>query len=123
MLAWSDTELVGVATYVVDGNACELLTLHAETRFSGVGTALVEAVRRRALDAGCGLLWVVTTNDNLDALRFYQRRGFRLARLRTGAVDRSRATVKPEIPAIGDHGIPLCDEIELEMLLGAADRM
>ena len=76
VLAWSDAELVGVATYVVDGDACELLTLHAETRRSGVGTALVDAVRTRALDAGCGLLWVVTTNDNVDALRFYQRRGF-----------------------------------------------
>ena len=123
MLAWSGTELVGVATYGVDGNACELLTLHAERRLSGVGTALVEAVRTRALDAGCGLLWVVTTNDNVDALRFYQCRGFRLARLRTGAVDRSRGTVKPEIPALGDHGIPLRDEIELEMSLVAADRM
>ena len=89
-------------------------------RVTGVGTALVEAVRARALDAGCGLLWVVTTNDNVDALRFYQRRGFRLARLRTGAVDESRETVKPEIPAIGDHGIPLRDEIELEMSLAPA---
>ena len=123
MLAWADDELVGVATYVVDGEACELLTLHADMRLTGVGTALVEAVRARALDAGCGLLWVVTTNDNVDALRFYQRRGFRLARLRTGAVDQSRDTLKPEIPAIGDHGIPLRDEIELEMSLGPADRM
>ena len=123
VLAWSDAELVGVATYVVDGDACELLTLHAETRRSGVGTALVDAVRTRALDAGCELLWVVTTNDNVDALRFYQRRGFRLARLRTGAVDESRETVKPEIPPIGDHGIPLRDEIELEMSLAPADRM
>jgi len=123
MLAWADDELVGVATYVVDGEACELLTLHADMRLTGVGTALVEAVRARALDAGCGLLWVVTTNDNVDALRFYQRRGFRLARLRTGAVDQSRDTLKPEIPAIGDHGIPLRDEIELEMSLGPAGRM
>ena len=123
MLAWADDELVGVATYVVDGEACELLTLHADTRLTGVGTALVEAVRACAVDAGCGLLWVVTTNDNVDALRFYQRRGFRLARLRTGAVDQSRDTLKPEIPAIGDHGIPLRDEIELEMSLGPADRM
>src|SRR4029079_15457766 len=123
MLAWADDELVGVTTYVVDGEACELLTLHADTRLTGIGTALVEAVRERALDAGCGLLWVVTTNDNIEALRFYQRRGFRLARLRTGAGDRRRDTLKPEIPAIGDHGIPLRDEIELEMSLAPAGRM
>ena len=117
LLARSDGELVGVATYVVDGDACELLTLHAEKRFSGIGTVLVDGVRARAVDAGCRLLWVVTTNDNVDALRFYQRRGFRLARLRAGAVDASRATLKPEIPVLGDHDIPLRDEIELEMSL------
>ena len=99
MLARANERLVGVATYILDGDACELLTLHAVARRSGVGTALV---------------------DNVDALRFYQRRGFRLAGLRPGAVDRSRDTVKPEIPAFGDHGIPLRDEIELEMSLGPA---
>jgi hypothetical protein len=57
---------------------------------------------------------VITTNDNLDALRFYPRRGFRLAALYTGAVDESRARLKPEIPTVGDHGIPLHDELELE---------
>ena len=87
-----------MATYVVDGDACELLTLHAEKRFSGIGTVLVDGVHARALDAGCRLLWVVTTNDNVDALRFYQRRGFRLARLRAGAVDESRATVEAGDP-------------------------
>ena len=117
LLARSVGEPVGVATYVVDGEACELLTLHAEKRLSGIGTALVDGVRARAVDAGCRLLWVVTTNDNVDALRFYQRRGFRLARLRTGAVDESRGMMKPEIPVLGDHGIPLRDEIELEMSL------
>ena len=57
---------------------------------------------------------MITTNDNVDALRFCRRRGFRLAELRAGAVDDSRAQLNPEIPAIGDHGIPLRDEIELE---------
>jgi hypothetical protein len=63
---------------------------------------------------GCARLWVITTNDNVDALRFYQRRGFCLAAVHRGAVDRSRASLKPEIPAVGAYGIPLRDEIELE---------
>jgi hypothetical protein len=63
---------------------------------------------------GCTRLWVFITNDNVDALRFYQRRGFRLARVHRTAVDRSRASVKPEIPPVGAYGIPLRDEIELE---------
>jgi len=108
-------DLAGVLTYVPGGDAWEILTLHAETRWAGAGTALIEAVERKA---GAGRLWLITTNDNVDALRFYQRRGFRLAELRPGAVDESRRTLKPEIPEIGDHGIPLRDELVLEKDLG-----
>jgi ribosomal protein S18 acetylase RimI-like enzyme len=119
MLAWVDGELAGVATYVVGDGECELLTLYAATRFTGVGSALVAAVRDAARSAACTRLWLVTTNDNVDALRFYQRRGFRLARLRPGAVDESRRTLKPEIPTTGAYGIPLRDELELEMDVSA----
>ena len=76
--------------------------------------ALIAAVKDIAGRAGCTRLWVITTNDNVDALRFYQRRGFTLAALHAGAVDESRARLKPEIPVFGDHGIPLRDELELE---------
>jgi GNAT superfamily N-acetyltransferase len=117
LLAWVGDVLVGVATYVVDGEACELLTLHAQHQFTGTGTALVEAVVESAREAGCQRLWLVTTNDNVDALRFYQRRGFRLTQLRPGAVDVSRETLKPEIPSVGAHQIPLRDEVELELTL------
>lgn len=68
---------------------------------------------RAAAAAGASRLWLVTTNDNVDALRFYQRHGFRLHALHPGAVDRSRATLKPEIPPLGAHGIPLRDELVL----------
>ena len=119
-LAEEGDQLIGVATYVVGDGEWELLTLHSERRYAGVGSALVAAVREAAVRAGCRTLWVVTTNDNVDALRFYQRRGFRLARLHPGAVDESRRTLKPEIPTTGDHGIPLRDELELEMPLTEA---
>jgi hypothetical protein len=61
-------------------------------------------------------VWLVTTNDNLDALRFYQRRGFRLAKLRRGAVDAARSRLKPTIPEVGSFGIPIRDEIVLELV-------
>jgi GNAT superfamily N-acetyltransferase len=118
VLAWSGGELTGAATYVLGTDACELLTLHAATRLGGVGSALVAAVEQVARAAGCRRLWVVTTNDNVDALRFYQRRGFRLVALRPGAVDRSRELLKPEIPRVGAYDIPLRDEIELQLDLG-----
>jgi ribosomal protein S18 acetylase RimI-like enzyme len=106
--------LVGLLTYIVDGDRCEIVTLHAAEQWRGVGSALIEEVERVALEAGCRQVWLITTNDNVDALRFYQRRGFRLAVLHGGAVDRSRASLKPEIPEIGEHGIPLRDELELQ---------
>ena len=64
-------------------------------------------------------MWLVTTNDNLRALAFYQRRGFRIIAVHTDAVARSREA-KPEIPAVGDNGIPILDEIELEKELPAS---
>ncbi len=112
-------DLAGVLTYVIDGTDCEVLTLHAEPRQAGAGTALIEAVKRLADEAGCTRLWLITTNDNVDALRFYQRRGFRLKALHAGAVDDSRARLKPQISKIGDYGIPLRDELELELLIAA----
>src|SRR5262245_981853 len=121
VLAWSGDDLLGVATYVLGDAECELLTLHADTRFTGVGSALVAAVAGVARRASCTRLWLVTTNDNVDALRFYQRRGFRLVLLRPGAVDESRRTLKPEIPVTGDYDIPLRDELELELDLSDVD--
>jgi len=114
LLAVVDGDPAGLLTCLVSGDACEIFTLHARDRRRGVGTALVEAARARARDAGCRTLWVVTTNDNLDALRFYQRRGFRLRTVRPGAVDDARRRLEPEIPEFGDHGIPIRDEFELE---------
>jgi ribosomal protein S18 acetylase RimI-like enzyme len=81
---------------------------------AGIGSALVMALVDRVGPGG--RIWVVTTNDNVDALRFYQRRGFRLRAVRPGAVDEARRTLKPEIPAAGRYGIPLRDEVELELV-------
>jgi ribosomal protein S18 acetylase RimI-like enzyme len=114
LLAMDDGTIVGMLTYIISGPTMEVLTLHAERQWKGCGTSLLRAAERIAADAGCRHLVLITTNDNVDALRFYQRRGFRLAELRPGAVDRSRATLKPEIPVVGAHGIPLRDELILD---------
>jgi hypothetical protein len=66
---------------------------------------------------GVAVLRLTTTNDNLTALRFYQRRGFRIAAVRPGAVAAARR-LKPTIPELGEHGIPIRDEIELALTLG-----
>lgn len=106
--------LAGVLTYTLSEEICEVLSIHAAQRWRGTGTELLAELERIAYEAGCARVTLITTNDNVDALRFYQRRGYRLLRLHPGAVDDSRARLKPEIPEMGEYGIPLRDEIELE---------
>jgi ribosomal protein S18 acetylase RimI-like enzyme len=105
----------GIATYRVEGAECELAFIEAFERRRGIGSALLTAVRGAV--EGCARIWLVTTNDNLDALRFYQRRGFRLVALRAGAVDAAREALKPGIGRVGESGIPMHDELELELRL------
>jgi GNAT superfamily N-acetyltransferase len=104
---------LGLLTYRVDADAIELTGVAAEPRGHGTGTALVEALVELAPAMGAARIWVVTTNDNLDALAFYQRRGFRLSAVRIGAIDEARRTLKPALPVLGEHGIEMHDEIEL----------
>ena len=110
-VAVRDGRVVGVATYVIDGDSCELLTLHVDDRFRGIGTALVDAVVAAA--EGCSRLWLITTNDNTDAIRLYQRDGWEWCDFHRDAVANSR-TLKPELPETGAHGIPIKHEIEFE---------
>jgi GNAT superfamily N-acetyltransferase len=108
--------VTGLLTYQVIGDMLEIVTLNAIVRHAGIGTMLIDAAITAARRHGCRQIRLTTTNDNVDALRFYQRRGFRLAELRPGAVDRSRQ-VKPGIPRTGEYGIPLHDEIDLTLQL------
>jgi GNAT superfamily N-acetyltransferase len=104
--------IAGLVTFQLRPGLLEIVTINALDLYQGIGTLLIEAVRAEAKRQGCHQITLTTTNDNIGALRFYQRRGFRLAAIRPGAVDRSRRR-KPEIPRTGDFGIPLRDEIDL----------
>ena len=107
---------VGLVTYRIEDDECELVTLNSLVEGIGVGTALISTVRSVAVANKCRRLWTITTNDNLRALRFYQRNGFSLVATHLNAVEESRK-LKPEIPLIGIGGIPIRDELELEMAL------
>jgi len=112
-VAERDGRPVGLLTAAERNDGWELVLLLALERRSGIGSLLVPHLLQRARDSDRPVVWVVTTNDNTGALAFYQRLGFRLSALRVGAVDAARATVKPQIPAIGDGGIRRSDELEL----------
>lgn len=113
LVAWQEDRRVGLLTYRDDERGCEIVTLNALVPGAGVGSALIEAVAALARDRGARTLWLVTTNDNTGALRFYQRRGFDLAAIHHDAVAAARA-LKPSIPAEGD-GIPIRHELELRL--------
>lgn len=110
------TDPIGLATYRVEGTDCELTTLDSMREGRGVGTALIRAVEEEARRRGCRRVWLITTNDNTRALRFYQRLGYRIAALHPGAMEEARR-LKPQIPLLGADGIPIRDEIELERSL------
>jgi GNAT superfamily N-acetyltransferase len=114
LAAYHDGRLAGVATWRLEGPVIYLATLNNITEQRGVGGALLEATMKLGREKGCGLLRVIVTNDNLNALGFYQRRGFRIIGITPGAVDTIR-TILPSIPTMGQNRIPMRDEIELEI--------
>ncbi|HEY0605473.1 MAG TPA: GNAT family N-acetyltransferase [Herpetosiphonaceae bacterium] len=105
-------------TYTIVGQECEVVTLHAAVQRQGLGARLLATARRRAQALGCSRLWLITTNDNEPAIRFYQRQGMTLVAVHHNALAESRK-LKPEIPLVGLGGKPLRDEIEFEFRLGA----
>ena len=114
--AWSGARPVGLVTYHISNQECEIISLNGVMEGQGIGTALITAVKHAAIERGCRRLWLITTNDNSRALAFYQKRGFHLCALYPNAITESRR-IKPEIPQMGINGIPIRDELELEIRL------
>ena len=94
----------------------EVTSLDSLRAGKGIGTTLINKVVEEARVKECQRVFLITTNDNLNALGFYQRRGFELSKLYRGVLSESRK-IKPGIPLIGENNIPLRDEIELELSL------
>jgi len=111
-----ENEWVGLVTFFIKDDECEVTSLDSLREGKGIGTQLIDKAVEEARARNCARLFLITTNDNLHALGFYQKRGFEIATVYRGAVNESRKR-KPGIPLVGMHGIPLRDEIELEMML------
>ncbi|MGD0779504.1 MAG: GNAT family N-acetyltransferase [Dehalococcoidales bacterium] len=106
----------GLVTYNIAGKDCEIVTMNSLVEKIGIGSALIDAVKKAAIAAGCHRVWLITTNDNTAALRFYQKYGLKLVTVHRNAVEQSRR-LKADIPLTGNDGIEIRDEIELEMIL------
>lgn len=112
----SKPDYVGLITMNAQEKDCEIMTLDSLEPEMGVGTALVQAVEAWAKESSIKRLWLVTTNDNLGALKFWQKRGYKLVMIHRNSIADSRR-IKPQIPITGLDGIPILDEIELEKLI------
>lgn len=109
-------QAVGALTFRENEHGFEVVTIDSYRPGIGVGTALLDAVRGNAVSRGAARLWLTTTHDNVHALAFYLRRGWRLIAIHRGAVAGWREP-KPSIPPLGDRGIPIEDALELELPL------
>lgn len=116
IVAMNSGEIVGLITYTIRDLTCEIISLDSLQEGQGVGTTLVNQVISIAKEKRCDRVIVVTTNDNINAIRFYQKRGLDMVRLYHNALDVSRK-LKPEIPLVGDNNIPLQHEIEFEIIM------
>ena len=109
-------EIVGLLTYHITGREMEILTLNATLEGQGIGTSLVLSTIEEARRRRCQRITLTTTNDLLRAIGFYQRLGFRMVTINIGVVDEARK-IKPEIPETGERGIPIHDEIVMELTI------
>lgn len=115
-VAEREGDLVGLVTYRHEADATEVVTLDSFAEGEGIGSALLEVVADRARELGKTHLWLITTNDNIPAIRFYQRRGWDMVALHHGALARSRQ-LKPEIPTHGLDGVRIDHEVEFRLAL------
>ncbi|OPJ58106.1 GNAT family N-acetyltransferase [Clostridium oryzae] len=113
LAAIEGNQIVGLITYDVHKEECEIVSLDSFDENKGIGSRLIEEVFMIARQNGCKRVWLITTNDNTRAIRFYQKRGYNMIALHVGAVDEARK-IKPQIPATGYDDIPIRHEIEFE---------
>jgi len=116
LVAIAGGKVIGYLLHNIVGDECEILVLESLCENCGVGGALITAVTEMARAAGCRRIWLVTSNDNTHAIRFYQRRGMALCAVHLHAMDEARR-LKPQIPATGNDGLPIDHEIEFEVVL------
>ena len=113
-IALADGKIAGMITYHIQDEECEIVSLDSKIENRGIGSALIEKVVEVAKTLNCKRVWLITSNDNIRAIRFYQKRGFDLAGIHLHAITEARK-IKPSIPVVGYDQIPVKHEIEFEM--------
>lgn len=113
ILVFADEKIAGLGLYTITGSQCEIVLLETIIQNEGIGSRLIEKIKEKAKARDCRRIWLITTNVNINALKFYQKRGFHFSNIYINAMEESRR-IKPEIP-LSENGIDIRDEIEFEM--------
>lgn len=115
--AYQENKIIGLITYLKEKNdEYEIVSLDSLVEKQGIGTALIDKVIEKAKQDKIKIIKLITTNDNINAIKFYQKRGFDLFKIYRNAVEAGRK-LKPSIPKIGYYNIPIKHEIEFQMKL------
>jgi N-acetylglutamate synthase-like GNAT family acetyltransferase len=112
--AYYKKNLAGLITYRISGLELEIVTLNSLIENRGIGIVLIKRVRETALLKNLRRIWLITTNDNQKAIKYYTNRGFKRKDMYSIADSRK---LKPEIPLTGFNDIEIKYEIEFEYKL------
>jgi GNAT superfamily N-acetyltransferase len=115
ILVFDKEKIVGLGLYTIKNNSCEIVLLETFIQNIGIGSKIIEKIKETAERKNCERIWLVTTNNNINALKFYQKRGFHFSNIYINSMEEARK-IKPEIPKTYD-GIEIRDEIEFEIKL------
>ena len=115
-VALNQEKVVGFVLYHVENNECEIIALYSDIENNGIGTALIKTMKDFAVKNNFKRLFLITTNDNVRAISFYQKNEFSIATIHVDTIKNSRK-LKPQIPLYADNGLPIRDELEFEFKL------
>ena len=116
---------VGAALYQILNSECEIVVLYSLVGSKGIGSKLIGAIINAAKEQNYARVWLITTNDNTPAMRYYQKRGFSLKAVHVDAFLFTQK-LKGEFGTygggkdgliLGIDDIPIRHEVELEIAL------
>lgn len=113
IVAIDNGKISGLLTFHITDNQAEIVSLDSFIECKGIGTKLLDFALKHLKTCNLERIWLITSNDNLHAMRFYQKRGWEMVNIHLNAIKHARK-IKPEIPEFGYDGIPIVHEIEFE---------
>lgn len=114
-IAVQGDQRAGAIIWSDGGEERRFLALWSKFEGLGTGRALLEHGMEAARLAGCQIFRIATTNDNLRALKLYQRAGFRIERIHVGGfanVLETKGMTSAPLP-VGQNGIVIRDIVHL----------